>query len=178
MQTVPSFASAFRPILGTTVAVAVALLLGAVTTPRCHAAEPKSAPAWELKDLDGKSVKSSDFQGKVVVLDFWATWCGPCKKEIPGFIELQEKYGKDGLVVLGVSLDDGPKVVKRFAASNKINYPLVMSDDRMTKIFGDVEVIPTTFIIDRAGKIVGKHVGYTEKAVFEKEIKPLLQAAK
>lgn len=136
----------------------------------------KPAPAWELKGVDGETVKSTDFKGKVVVLDFWATWCGPCKMEIPGFVELQEKYGKDGLVIVGVSLDEGgPSVVKPFMKRNKINYPIVMHDGKITDVFGGVSGIPTTFIINREGKITAKHVGYIDKAQFEKEIKPLLK---
>ena len=139
------------------------------------AAEPKTAPAWELKDLDGKAVKMSDFEGKVVILDFWATWCPPCRKEIPGFVELQKQYGDKGLVVIGVSLDEeGPSVVKRFNEQNNVNYPVVMGDEKVVKAFGGVEGIPTTFIIDRKGNIVKKHVGFAAKEVFEKEIKELL----
>ena len=141
-----------------------------------ESAQGKEAPAWELKDVDGKTVKSSDFKGKVVLLDFWATWCGPCRAEIPSFIALQDKYRKDGLVVVGVSLDEeGPSVVKPFMKRNKINYPIVMADTRIADLFGGVEGIPTTFVIDRDGKIAAKHVGLTSKSAFEKEIKPLLK---
>ncbi|MBM3839549.1 MAG: TlpA family protein disulfide reductase [Verrucomicrobia bacterium] len=129
-----------------------------------------------LKDVDGKPVKSSDFAGKVVILDFWATWCGPCRQEIPGFVELQKQYGKEGLVIVGVSLDDqGPKIVKPFMKKYEINYPIVMDDGKTADLFGGVEAIPTTFVIDREGKIAHKHVGYAPKNQFEKEIKALLK---
>lgn len=134
-----------------------------------------SAPAWELKDVEGKTVKSTDFAGKVVVLDFWATWCGPCRMEIPGFVELQNEHTGAGLVVIGVSLDDDATgVVKPFMKKMGINYPVVMGDERMTDVFGGIEGIPTTFIIDRSGRIVTKHVGSAPKDVFERDIAPLL----
>ena len=133
------------------------------------------APAWELKDLNGKTVKSSDLKGKVVILDFWATWCGPCRMEIPGFIELQKNYGPKDLVVVGIALDEeGAAVVKPFAAKAGINYTVLIGDAKGQRAFGDVEVLPTTFVIDRRGRIVTKHVGYADKTTFENEIKRLL----
>jgi thiol-disulfide isomerase/thioredoxin len=164
-------------------ATAVVLALTAARKPSTSpneatstSASPAPSPAWELKGVDGKPVKSSDFAGKVVILDFWATWCGPCRMEIPGFIELQKQYADKGLVVVGVSLDqDGASVVKSFMDKTGINYPVVLGDETIVNAFGGVEGIPTTFIIDRDGRIVGKHVGYAPKAEFESEIKPLLQ---
>ena len=142
-------------------------------SPAPDALNSSKAPAWELKDLDGKQVKSSDFDGKVVILDFWATWCPPCKAEIPGFIELQKKYGEKGLVVVGVSLDEGgPSVVKQFMNQFGINYPVVMGNIQTMEDFGG-KAIPTTFVIDRSGKIVAKHVGFASKETFENEISPL-----
>ena len=132
------------------------------------------APDWELKDPEGKLVKSSDFDGKVIILDFWATWCPPCKAEIPGFIELQKKYGAKGLVVVGISLDEeGPSVVKQFMIRFGMNYPVVMGNLKTMQDFGG-KGLPTTFVIDRSGTIVSKHVGFASKETFEKEITPLL----
>lgn len=134
------------------------------------------APAWQLKDLEGKAVGSDQFKGKVVVVDFWATWCPPCRAEIPGYIELVRKYGKDGLVIVGVSLDQaGPAVVKGFAEKFGINYPLVMGDDTVVAAFGGMEAIPTTFLIDRTGQIRDRKVGAEPTEAYEKKIAALMK---
>jgi thiol-disulfide isomerase/thioredoxin len=133
--------------------------------------DPIPAPAWTLKDVDGKVVSSEQFKGKVVVVDFWATWCGPCRAEIPGYISLQKKYGPEGLVIVGVSLDaQGPGVVKKFMKQHGMNYQVVMADDEVQAAFGGAEgltAIPTTFIIDRSGKIRDRKVGAEHTADFE-----------
>ncbi len=136
---------------------------------------PKPAPAWELPSIDGKTVHLSDFKGKVVILDFWATWCPPCRAEIPDFIALQKQYGDKGLAIIGASVDQGGvATVKAFAKKNNVNYTVVMADEEVAKAYGDIQAIPTTFVIDRQGRIVKQHVGLTSKEEFEKEIKPLL----
>ena len=134
-----------------------------------------AAPAWELKDVSGKSVKSSDFKGKVVILDFWATWCPPCRAEIPHFVALQDKYAGKGLVIVGISVDsDGPAVVSSFMKANQINYPIVMGTPDIAQLYGATQGIPTTFVIDRKGNIVATHLGLTDPAVFENEVKAAL----
>jgi thiol-disulfide isomerase/thioredoxin len=110
-----------------------------------------------------------------VVLDFWATWCGPCRSEIPGYVELQKKYGDAGLVIVGVSLDrGGPAIVKKFIEEQKINYLVVMGDDKIAEAFGGVDAIPTTFIIDRSGTARFRKEGAMEHDEFEAILKPFL----
>ena len=136
---------------------------------RADPVTPVPAPGWELKDVDGKPVNFSQFKGKVVVLDFWATWCGPCRSEIPGYVKLQEKYKDKGLVIVGVSLDQaGPDAVKKFIGEFHMNYQVVMGDADIVHAYGDVQYFPTTFIIDRTGKIRDKKVGAMETAAYEK----------
>lgn len=134
------------------------------------------APPWALQDLRGKTVNLSDFRGKVVVLDFWATWCPPCREEIPHFVDLQKQYGGQGLAVVGVSLDDvGPDAVADFVKKNNVNYTIVMGNGDVTERYGHIQGIPTTFVIDRDGNIVSKHAGFTEASVIEGDVKKLLQ---
>jgi cytochrome c biogenesis protein CcmG/thiol:disulfide interchange protein DsbE len=152
------------------------LLLGLlVLVPTGCAVQAGPAPAWNLKDLDGKSVQLSDFKGKVVILDFWATWCPPCRAEIPNFVQLQTQYKDKGLVVVGISVDEGgPAVVSAFAKAQNINYPIVMGDESVSTAYGNIQAIPTTFVIDPSGNIVNRHEGFTEKSTFESEIQKLL----
>jgi peroxiredoxin len=133
------------------------------------------ARAWTLKNLDGKAVSLADFNGKVVVLDFWATWCGPCGAEIPGYIALQKKYGKDGLVIVGVSLDkSGAASVKAFAGKKGMNYTVVMADDSIVEAYGNFNSIPTTFLINREGRIVHEKSGAWDHAEYEAVVKKAL----
>jgi thiol-disulfide isomerase/thioredoxin len=133
-----------------------------------------AAPAWKLKDLNGAIVSSDQFKGKIVVVDFWATWCPPCRAEIPGYTELTKKYGKD-VAIIGVSLDEGgPGVVKSFAEKQGINYQLVMGDEAVVAAFGGFQGIPTTFLIDRTGQIRDRKEGAEPTAVYEKKIQALL----
>jgi len=134
-----------------------------------------AAPSWQLKDVNDKTIHSADFKGKVVILVFWATWCVPCRMEIPGFIALQKKYAQQGLVVVGASVDEGgASMVKQFMEKLGMNYPVVLADEKMQDQFGGIEVVPTTFVIDREGHIVKKYFGLTDESEFEQEIKPLL----
>lgn len=131
------------------------------------------APAFQLPSVNGRSVSLSDFRGKVVILDFWATWCPPCRREIPDFIALQSQYQSKGLQIVGVALDEPEKVIG-FAQSYGMNYPVLFGNDNVAMLYGGISGIPTTFIIDRQGKIVGRYEGFTSKAEFESAIKQLL----
>lgn len=133
------------------------------------------SPAWSLKDLNGAVLSSEQLKGKVVVVDFWATWCPPCIKEVPGYTELQRRYESKGLVIVGISLDRaGPDVVRTFAERFKVNYPLAMGDDATVAAFGGIEAIPTTFLIDRQGQIRDRKVGLEATEEYEKKIVSLL----
>jgi cytochrome c biogenesis protein CcmG/thiol:disulfide interchange protein DsbE len=139
----------------------------------------KTAPAFTLMDLNGKKVSLSDFKGKVVILDFWATWCPPCVREIPHFIELYKEYKDNGFAMVGISVDQqGINVVKAFNQRFKINYPILMADSQISRAYGNITGIPTTFVIDPAGKIYRMYVGYRSKSVFETDIKKLLPDVK
>ena len=132
-----------------------------------------AAPSFTLSDIGGRSVSLSDYHGKVVILDFWAPWCPPCRREIPDFIALQNQYASQGLQVIGIGLDQ-PNNVAAFAQQQGINYPVVIGDDAITNLYGGISGIPTTFFIDRQGNIKNRFVGFTRKSVFEEEIKKLL----
>ena len=136
----------------------------------------KPAPLhFTLKDMNGADVKLASFKGKVILLNFWATWCGPCKAEIPSLVELQHQYADD-LVVLGFSVDDTVDKMKPYAAQYKINYPLLVGNGRedVQEAFGPLFGIPVSVIIGRDGKIAKKHSGIATKSQFEREIKALL----
>ena len=155
------------------------LLVGLAATGCTAAAQQGSRPAapdFTRETLDGKSFQLSALKGKVVLIDFWATWCPPCKAEIPHFKELYDQYRKKGLEVVGIALDaGGEKEVAPFARENQINYPLVATDaQQLAEAYGGVRGIPTTFLIDKQGKIAKKYVGYQDKELFEKEIQALL----
>ena len=135
------------------------------------------APDFALKDVNGQTVRLSDYRGKVVLLDFWATWCGPCQIEIPWFVDLERRNKDKGFAVLGVSMDDeGWPVVKPFLSDLGVNYRVVIGNDETSLLYGGVEALPTTFLIDRAGKIAAVHVGLADRRDFEDGVEQLLQS--
>lgn len=158
------------------IAFVLALILSFGTA--CSRAEPVPAtvaPAWKLAGPDGKEVSFAQFKGKVVVVDFWATWCGPCRTEIPGYIALQKKHEKDGLVIVGIAVNDTPESVKAFVEKQGVNYTIVMGDDAVVEAFGGIEGIPTTFIIDREGKIRERKVGAENPAEYAATVEKYLK---
>lgn len=138
---------------------------------------PHPAPAWKITALDGRVLGSGELAGKVVLVNFWATWCPPCNAEIPGLIDLQKRHGSEGLVIVGISVDqDGPEKVRQFIASKNINYPIAMADPAISSNFGEFEGIPASFVIDRKGVIQTMHIGYASTETLEKWVSPLLNA--
>lgn len=169
-------------------AIALVLVVGLALVSWFSMEEPLQAvenygslPRLVGKSYDGQKVDTQALRGKVLIVDLWATWCPPCRKEIPHFIALQKAYGPKGLQIIGLSMDDEEAQHTQFAKSQGLNYPSIflpnghqkLLDDLM-KVIGPVEGIPTTLIVDRQGKIVTKHVGYADQAFFEAQIKKLL----
>jgi len=135
-----------------------------------------AAPDFVLAESSGKAVRLSDFRGKAVLLNFWATWCAPCKLEIPWFVEFEHNYGNRSFAVVGVSMDeDGWKAVNPYLEAAKVNYPVVIGNDEVSRAFGGIESLPATLLIDRAGRIASVHVGLCGKGDYEAEIKALLE---
>ena len=134
---------------------------------------PAAAPVVAMRDLDGREVSLASLRGKVVLVNFWATWCGPCRAEIPDLVALQEKY-RDQLQVIGISQDEVPvDLVRRFAGDHRMNYPVVMSTPEIEKLFPGVNALPTSFIVDRESRIVQKHVGMLTASLTEQETRAL-----
>jgi peroxiredoxin len=155
---------------------------GQAQQPGSKSASParlSAAPDFALQSLYGETVRLSDFHGKVVLLYFWAAWCGPCKIEMPWFVELQNQYGPQGLQIVAISLDedDSPTDVAEFADSVRANYPILMGNEIVSKAYGGVPLMPMTFFIGRDGKMVEKIIGLKGKTEIEDVIKKALNNA-
>jgi thiol-disulfide isomerase/thioredoxin len=155
-------------------AAAIALL--ALSPHFASAASAHPAPSFTVKTLEGKPLKSSDMRQKPMILDFWATWCGPCRASMPHLSAMQTRYEKQGLTVIGLSVDEsGPQGVKKFASQLGVKFTLAMANDDVLDAYGPIRSIPTTFFINRKGDIVRRVVGYIDGETMEDYVKEILQ---
>jgi peroxiredoxin len=143
---------------------------GAQTTPLVG----KKAPEFSRTDFNGAKINLAGFRGKVVLLDFWATWCASCQVEMPTFVQWQRDYGPRGLQVIGISMDDDPTAARRLAAKLRLNYPVAMGDEKLGQIYGGVLGLPLTYLIDRHGIVRARFQGETDLKTIEKQLKALL----
>jgi peroxiredoxin len=165
-----------RPCIAALVLAPLAFCSLGTSAATCEADAQPANLNFVLKDLDGKDVALDAYEGRVILLDFWATWCAPCKIEIPNFVELYERYRSRGFVVLGVSVDDPLETLRPFAERFKMSYPVLVGADRddLKDAFGPPVGYPTSFIIARDGRICASHTGFASKEQFEQEIAALL----
>jgi thiol-disulfide isomerase/thioredoxin len=156
-------------------AAVVIVLIALFTAGPVAAQEKTPAPNFSLKNAAGQTVELARLHGKVVVVNFWATWCGPCRAEIPGMLDVYEKYKGKGLEIVGISVDrDGWPVINPFVKKLNIKYPVVLGNGEVTDAYGGIDAIPTSFFVDREGRVLLRHVGYMSKEDFEKAVKSVL----
>ena len=174
------------PFILVIVAVVVAaLLVFGIKMARRRASQPVAtaaagqlAPDFTLKALDGKTVKLSDYRGKAVLVNFWATWCGPCNEEMPWLVDLHKKYAAQGFEILGVAMDDASlKDIAKFAHEKQVNYPILIGQDSVGDAYGGVSYLPENFYIDRSGKMVDRVFGIKGKADMEEDIQKIIASA-
>ena len=157
-----------------TSAIYFCLLLGCGQV-EVNSKDLETAPDFSLTTVDGNFLSLSEYRGKVVLIDFWATWCPPCREEVPGFVDLYNRYHAKGLEIIGVSLDDGgPAVVREFMKEYGVNYSVVMGTSQVTRAYGGIRALPTTFLVDHRGKIVKKYIGGYPASQFEADITQVL----
>ena len=159
------------------VALLLGLLLAAALAQTALAQDKlplRQAPRFVRRDLSGKKVDLDAYRGKVVVLNFWATWCAPCQLEMPRFAAWQKKYGPDGLQILGVSMDDDPADARKTSKNLGVNYPVVMGDARLGTLYGGILGLPVTYLIDRHGQVSARFQGETDLNAMESRVKELL----
>jgi peroxiredoxin len=172
-------------ILGIVIAAVALMLFAGVRLARPRqpkfggsAQNGKPAPEFELKSLDGRQVRLSDYRGKAVLLNFWATWCAPCKIEMPWFVDLQKQYGAQGLQVIGIAMDDSSEdTIAKFAQQMGINYPVLIGKEAVGDAYGGVQFLPTTFFIDRQGRVVDRVFGLVSHSDIEEDVKKALSTA-
>ena len=154
--------------------IAVAATLALLPATSRAERTPTPAPSFTVRTLDGKTFRLHEHRGKPVVLDFWATWCGPCRATMPHLAGIQERYGGRGLVVLGLSVDEeGPAVVRRYGERLRIHFRLAMADEKLLDQYGPIRQIPTTFFINRRGEVVRRTVGYIDAETLDEYVKEL-----
>lgn len=152
----------------------VFFLIASITLMTAAYAGP--APGFVLQSLEGRTVRLSQYRGKVVLVNFWATWCGGCKVEMPWLVELERRYRAQGLEIVGVSMDDaGDDVVTKFAKTKNVNYTIVRGSEAVAKAYGNVQMLPQTFLVGRDGNTAGHFTGVPDKGEFEKAIRELLR---
>ena len=160
-----------RPAFPARVAAALALVLFVPAL-----ASARQAPPFNVRTLSGKSLRLAELRNKPVIVDFWATWCGPCRASMPHLSEMQSRYEKQGLTVVGMSVDDGGQQdVRRFADRLGIKFPIAMANDDILDAYGPIRQIPTTFFINRKGDIVRRVVGYIDGETMEDYVKEILE---
>jgi peroxiredoxin len=162
------------------IAIAVVVYQGARRHSHAAGGHPgavdSAAPQFSLQDIDGKTLALANYQGKVVLLNFWATWCTPCRGEIPQFVEFQNTLGPQGLQLIGISMDDDVKPVHEFYQQFKMNYPVAIGSANLAESYGGVLGLPVTFLIGRDGRIAAKYIGATDLTALQQKIQSLLQA--
>lgn len=157
------------------------VLLGGLLLAACFAAGAqtislvgKKAPEFTRRDFSGARINLAGFRGKVVLLDFWATWCASCQMEMPTFAQWQRQYGPHGLQVIGISMDDDPALARKLSAKLRLNYPVAMGDEELGELYGGILGLPLTYLIDRKGIVRAKFQGETDLKTIEKQLKALL----
>jgi len=173
------------PLVIVAVAATIAVMLWVGLRSARHRQNPSAAemeggpaPDFTLQSLEGTTVRLSDYRGKAVLLNFWATWCPPCKIEMPWFVELQKQYGPAGLQILGVAMDDGsPKEIAAFAKEMGVNYPVLIGKEAVGDAYGGIPYLPVSFFIDRNGKVVDKVLGLKGRGDIEGDVKKILASA-
>jgi thiol-disulfide isomerase/thioredoxin len=146
-------------------------------TPQLEPTSHPVAPEFSVTTIDGRTLALSDYHGKIVLLDFWATWCTPCREEIPRFIQLQNRYGAEGFQMIGISMDDSADPVRAFYRDFHMNYPVALGGAKLGELYGGVFGLPIAFLIDRDGRILAKHIGASDPAVFNDEVANALAGA-